>query len=270
METVKHLILSYGVSVVGGIVILVVGWIVAAWVARAVRTVLGRRASLDQTLTGFFASLVKYTILAFVFIAVLNQFGVATTSIIAALGASALAVGLALQGTLSHFAAGVMILLFRPFKVDQYVEVAGIGGTVKQVNLFATELATPDNVQILVPNGKVWGDVVRNYSFHATRRVDFVVGIGYGDPIDKAIKTLHGVIAKDERVSHEPEPMIVVGNLGDSAVDLTIRVWCAAGDYWPLKFDLTKAFKEALDKAKISIPYPQTDVHLVREQEQAA
>ncbi len=265
METVRHLFVTYGLSVVGGIVILVVGWLVAAWVSNLVRKVLGQRKRVDQTLVGFFASLARYAILAVVFIAVLNQFGVATTSIIAAMGAVALAVGLALQGTLSHFAAGVMILLFRPFKVGQYVEVAGTGGTVKQVTLFATELATPDNVQVLVPNAKVWGDVVKNYSFHANRRVDFVLGIGYEDSIDKAIKTVQGVIAKDERIQHEPEPMVVVSNLGDSSVDLTIRVWCAAGDYWPLKFALTKAFKEALDKAGISIPYPQTDVHLFPE-----
>jgi small conductance mechanosensitive channel len=264
METVRHLIVTYGLSVVGGVVILIVGWIAAAWASKLTRTVLSKR-NVDETLTGFFASLVKYLILVIVFIAVLNQFGVATTSIIATLGAAALAVGLALQGTLSHFAAGVMILIFRPFKVGQYVEAGGIGGTVKQVNLFVTELATPDNVQILVPNGKVWGGVVKNFSFHETRRVDFALGIGYGDSIDKAIKTLHGVIAKDERVHHEPEPMIVVGNLGDSAVDLTIRLWCAAGDYWPLKFDMTKAFKEALDKAGISIPFPQRDVHLFEE-----
>jgi small conductance mechanosensitive channel len=264
METVRHLIVTYGLSVVGGVVILIVGWIAAAWASKLTRTVLSKR-NVDETLTGFFASLVKYLILVIVFIAVLNQFGVATTSIIATLGAAALAVGLALQGTLSHFAAGVMILIFRPFKVGQYVEAGGIGGTVKQVNLFVTELATPDNVQILVPNGKVWGDVVKNFSFHATRRCDFVIGIGYGDSIDKAIKTLHAVIAKDERVNLDPEPMIVVGNLGESSVDLTVRIWCAASDYWPLKFDMTKAFKEALDKAGISIPFPQRDVHLFEE-----
>ncbi len=264
METVRHLIVTYGLSVVGGIVILIVGWIAAAWASKLTHTVLAKR-NVDETLTSFFASLAKYLILIVVFIAVLNQFGVATTSIIATLGAAALAVGLALQGTLSHFAAGVMILIFRPFKVGQYVEVGGTGGTVKQVNLFVTELATPDNVQILVPNGKVWGDVVKNFSFHATRRVDFVIGIGYGDSIDKAIKTLHGVIAKDERVNVDPEPMIVVGNLGDSSVDLTVRIWCAASDYWPLKFAMTKGFKEALDKAGISIPFPQRDVHLFEE-----
>jgi small conductance mechanosensitive channel len=265
METVRHLFVTYGLSVIGGIIILVVGWAVAAWSSQTLRKQLERRERLDQTLAGFFSSLLKYAILAVVFVAVLNQFGVATTSIIAALGAVALALGLALQGTLSHFAAGVMILLFRPFKVGQYVEVGGIGGTVKQVNLFATELATPDNVQILVPNARVWGGVVKNYSFHTTRRADFVLGIGYDDSIDKAIKTVQGVIAKDERIQHEPEPMVVVGNLGECSVDLTIRVWCAAADYWQLKWDLTKAFKEALDKAGITIPYPQTDVHLIQE-----
>jgi small conductance mechanosensitive channel len=262
METIERIITTYGLSVVGGIAILIVGWIVAGFVNRTIRRVMGRREKVDPLLVGFVASLVKYLILAFTVVAVLNQFGVQTASMIAVLGAAGLAIGLALQGTLSHLAAGVMIMIFRPFRQGHYIEAAGTAGTVKDVTLFTTELATPDNIQIIVPNGKVWGDVVKNFSFHETRRVDFSLGIGYGDDIDKAIKTVQGVIGKEKRVHGEPEPMIVVGALADSSVNLTIRVWCASSDYWGVKFDLTKAFKEALDKASISIPFPQRDVHL--------
>jgi len=262
MEAIERILTTYGLSVVGGIVILIVGWIAASAISRTIRRILGKRDNVDPLLAGFFASLAKYLILAFVVIAVLNQFGIQTASLIAVLGAAGLALGLALQGTLGHFAAGVMILIFRPFRQGDVVEVAGTMGSIKNVTLFTTELATPDNVQIVVPNGKVWGDTVKNYSHHDTRRVDFSVGIGYGDSIDKAIKTVQKEIDKDKRVHVDPAPMIVVGELADSSVNLIVRVWCGSADYWGVKFDLTKAFKEALDKAGISIPFPQSDVHL--------
>jgi len=262
MDTIERIFTTYGLSVVGGIAILIVGWMVAGAVNRTIRRVMGKRETIDPLLIGFVASLVKYLILAFTVVAVLNQFGVQTASMIAVVGAAGLAIGLALQGTLSHLAAGVMIMIFRPFRQGHFIEAAGTAGTVKTVTLFTTELATPDNVQIIVPNGKVWGDIVKNFSFHDSRRVDFSVGIGYGDDINKAMKTVLGVIGKEKRVHKDPEPFIVVGDLADSSVNLTIRVWCESGDYWGVKFDLTKAFKEALDKASISIPFPQHDVHL--------
>ncbi|MGI9434545.1 MAG: mechanosensitive ion channel family protein [Geminicoccaceae bacterium] len=264
MEAIERVLTTYGLSVVGGIVILVIGWIAANAVSRGIRRILGKREKVDPLLAGFFASLAKYLILAFVVIAVLNQFGIQTASLIALLGAAGLAIGLALQGTLGHFAAGVMILIFRPFGQGDFVEVAGVAGTVKTVTLFTTELATPDNVQIVLPNGRVWGDTLKNYSHHETRRVDFSVGIGYGDSIEKAIVTLRKEIEKDERALADPAPLLVVGELADSSVNLTVRVWCAGDDYWDLKFALTKAFKDALDKSGISIPYPQTDVHLIQ------
>ena len=262
MDTIERIFTTYGLSVLGGIAILIIGWIVANAVQRSIKTLMTKRETVDPLLAGFVSSLVKYLILAFTVVAVLNQFGIQTASMIAVLGAAGLAIGLALQGTLSHLAAGVMIMVFRPFKQGNYIEAAGTAGTVKSVTLFTTELATPDNVQIIVPNGKVWGDIVKNYSHHETRRVDFAIGIGYGDSIDKAIKTVQGVIDREARAHKDPAPQIVVGELADSSVNLTIRVWCASADYWGVKFDLTKAFKEALDKAKISIPFPQTDVHL--------
>jgi small conductance mechanosensitive channel len=260
---VVTLITTYGLSVIGGIIILIAGWIVAGWASRSAAQLMRRTGKVDTTLERFFASLIKYLILAFTVIAVLSQFGVQTTSLIAIFGATGLAIGLALQGTLSHVASGVMLLLFRPFKVGDFVEAGGQAGTVQGITLFVTELSTPDNVQILIPNGQVWGSSVTNFSFHPTRRVDFVIGIDYADDMDKAIRTVHEVIAADSRCHKEPEAMVVVGELADSSVNLTVRVWCDAGDYWPLKFDLTKRFKEALDAAAISIPFPQRTVHLL-------
>ena len=257
-----EVITTYGLDVIGGIIILVVGWIAAGWIARAMRNALGKTDRVDETLRGFFSGLVRYAVLAVVIIAVLNRFGVETTSLIAVIGAASLAIGLALQGTLSNVAAGVMLLVFRPFRVGQYVEVAGHAGTVKELALFTTELATPDNVQIIIPNASVWGASVVNYSHHTTRRLDITLGIAYGDDIDHAFATVRKVLDAEDRMLGDPEPQIVVGELGDSSVNLYVRIWLEAADYWPAKFDLTKAFKEALDAAGISIPFPQRDVHL--------
>jgi small conductance mechanosensitive channel len=261
--SVMELLTTYGLSVVGGVLLLIFGWIVAGWARRAVERALGKIESIDVTLTKFFASGARYLILILTVLAVLSQFGIQTASLITVFGAASLAIGLALQGTLGNLAAGVMLLFFRPFRVGDYVEAGGQAGTVKSIDLFVTEFATPDNVQILVPNGQIWGGSVVNYSHHDTRRVDLVVGIDYGDDIDKAFATVSDVIAADARISDDPAPMVVVGELADNSVNLTIRVWCAAGDYWPLKFDLMKAIKEALDKAGISIPFPQRVVRVV-------
>lgn len=257
------LLTTYGLSVLGGIVMLIIGWSVAGWAKRAVDRGLGKVESIDVTLRSFLASATRYLILVLTVLAVLSEFGIQTASLITVFGAASLAIGLALQGTLSNLAAGVMLLFFRPFHVGDYVEAGGHAGTVKAIDLFMTEFATPDNVRILVPNGNIWGGAVVNYSHHDTRRVDFLIGIDYGDDINKAFETIRGVIVADERVHADPEPMVVVGELADNSVNIVVRVWCAAGDYWGLKFDMTKAFKEALDKAGISIPFPQRTVHIV-------
>ena len=262
LASATNLLTTYGLSVVGGIVILIIGWIIAGWASRWTARALGRFEKVDAMLAGFFASLVKYVILAVTVLAVLSRFGVQTASLIAIFGAAGLAVGLALQGTLSHLAAGVMLLLFRPFKVGDYIEAGGTAGSVKSVTLFTTELATPDNVQIIVPNGQVWGSTVKNYSFHPTRRVDFLLGIGYGDNIDTAMEAIVEVIGLDGRCYKDPAPQIVVGELADSSVNIIVRVWADAADYWGLKFDLTKNFKEAFDAKGITIPFPQRDVNL--------
>ncbi|MCP5365677.1 MAG: mechanosensitive ion channel [Hyphomicrobiales bacterium] len=267
IESGIDVVSAYGLSVIGGIVLLVVGWIVAGAASRTTRRALSRTESVDETLRGFFASLVRYVVLAVVVIGVLNQFGVQTASLIAVLGAAGLAIGLAMQGTLSNVAAGIMLLIFRPFKVGQYVQVAGHGGTVRELSLFTTELATPDNVQIIIPNASVWGASVVNYSHHETRRVDFTLGIAYGDDIEQAMSVVKQQIDADPRPLADPEPQIVVGELADSSVNLIVRIWVNSCDYWPLKFDLTRRFKESFDAAGITIPFPQREVHLVHQAE---
>ena len=271
-ETVKEvwaetlvMLTDYGLDVVGALVVLIVGLWASGWARRITVRTFDRIESVDATLTGFFSNLVKYLVLAFTIIMVLNQFGVQTASLIAVLGAAGLAIGLAMQGTLSNVAAGVMLLFFRPLGVGQFVEAGGVSGTVKVINLFTTELATLDNVQLIVPNSKIWADTIQNYSVYSTRRMDIVMGIGYGDSIDEAMAALREVYGADARVSSDPAPAMYVTNLGDSSVDITVRVWCASSDFWALKTDLTKAFKEMLDARGIEIPFPQRVVHTVKD-----
>lgn len=240
------------------LLVLILGWIVAGMIAGTIRRRIAARPEVDQTLGNFAASVVKWAILAMVLVAVLGLFGIEATSLVAMMGAVTLAIGLALQGTLSDLAAGFMLILFRPYKIGQYVDIGGTAGTVKDLNLFVTELATPDNVQIIVPNGQAWGAIITNYSHHDTRRVDLVFGIDYGDSADAAMQIILEQVQADARVLSDPEPWVRVTNLGDSSVDLTARIWCQAADYWDLKFALTKAVKEAFDAKGISIPYPHT------------
>jgi small conductance mechanosensitive channel len=267
-ETLQHImtvLIEYGLNVIGALAILLIGWSLAKWAEGMTRKALGRSSRIDSTLTSFLSSLAKYLVLAFTVIAVLNQFGVQTASLIAVLGAAGLAIGLAMQGTLSNIAAGMMLLVFRPFKIGDYVEISGQSGTVQAINLFVTELATPDNKQIIVPNSNIWGQAVVNYSYHATRRLDLAIGISYGDDIDHAIRVVNEILDAESRALKDPEPLIAVANLGDSSVDLTIRIWVNAADYWNLKFDLTKRLKQAFDAKGIGIPFPQMDVHVHRE-----
>ena len=238
------------------LLVIVVGWIVAAWAGRVVRKRLNAIPQMDPTLGNFIGSMVKWGLLVVVLIMVLGIFGVQATSLVAILGAASLAIGLALQGTLSDLAAGFMLILFRPYKLGDYVDIGGTAGTVKDLNMFVTELVTPDNVQIIVPNGQAWGAIITNYSGHDTRRVDLVFGIDYGDSADAAMQIILDLARTDARVMDDPAPWAKVTNLGDSSVDITTRIWCAAADYWDLKFDMTKGVKEAFDAKGISIPYP--------------
>ena len=255
---------EYGLDIVGAVAILIVGWIASKWVHRAVTKALGKSEKVAPMLGSFFASLAKYLVLIFTGLMVLSQFGVQTASLIAVLGAAGLAIGLALQGTLSNVAAGVMILIFRPFKIGDYVEAGGQAGTIQAVTLFITEMVTPDNVQIIVPNSQIFGSSVVNYSFHDTRRVDLALGISYEDNIEMAVEAINQTIAADARVLKDPEPMVAVSELADSSVNFVIRVWCNASDYWALKFDMTRALKEKMDSEGISIPYPQQTVHMIQ------
>ncbi len=262
MQQVIEVISTFGLDVVGAIVILIVGWIAAGWLSRALGRALSRASRVDETLRQFLTSVARYAVIVFTIIAVLERFGVETTSFIAVLAAAGLAIGLAFQGTLSNIAAGVMLQIFRPFKVGHYIDGGGVGGTVEMISLFATELNTPDNVHIIVPNAQLWGASIKNYSHNARRRLDIDVGIGYGDDIGRALDVIKGLADADERVDSDPAPEVMVTGLGDSAVDLQLRLWCAAGDYWGLRYDLTRSVKEAFDAAGISIPFPQRTVHL--------
>lgn len=238
------------------IVVLVIGWFLAGFLSSLVKKKIRDHPKIDDTIGGFAASIVRWLILLITVIAVLQLFGVQATSLVAVLGAGTLAIGLALQGTLSDIAAGVMLIIFRPYKIGQFVDIGGTSGTVKDLNIFVTELVTPDNVQIIMPNGKAWGTVVTNFSAHETRRLDLTFGIDYGDDANKATQIILDVANADERVHKDPEAWVRVTNLGDSSVDLGVRLWCNAGDYWELKFHMLKAVKEAFDAGGISIPYP--------------
>ncbi|WP_120499499.1 mechanosensitive ion channel family protein [Roseovarius sp. EL26] len=244
------------VNVGKALLILVVGWSLAGMISGMVRRRIQKNENIDKTLGNFVASIIKWVILLMVLAAVLAVFGIQTTSIVAMLSAATLAIGLALQGTLSDLASGFMLILFRPYKIDQYVDIGGTAGTVVDINLFVTELVTVDNVQIIIPNGQAWGATISNYSHHATRRLDLTFGIDYGDDAEKAMQIILDVAGKDARVLTGPEPWVRVTNLGDSSVDLTARLWCDGADYWELKFEMTKAVKEAFDKGGVTIPYP--------------
>jgi len=262
-ETGIEYITEYGLRVVGAIALLIIGRIAAVWVRKIVRRAL-EKSETDPTLAVFFSKAAYYLVLIVVFIAVLGLFGVETTSLIAVLGAAGLAVGLALQGTLSNFAAGVMLLIFRPFKLGDFVDIGGTMGSVEEIGLFSTILKTPDNVKIVVPNSSVWGGTISNFNGYESRRIDLVIGISYEDSIQTAMDTIQAVLASDQRVLKDPAPQIAVAGLGDSSVDLVVRPWCEAADYWDLRFDMIRKIKEGLETAGCSIPYPQQDVHLFK------
>ncbi|MEM1147527.1 MAG: mechanosensitive ion channel domain-containing protein [Pseudomonadota bacterium] len=249
-------ILGFGAKALGALIVLIIGLRVAAWLGRLVRSISMQQESIDDTLGNFFGSLVRWAVTAAVFIAVLQVFGVPATSFVAILGALTLAIGLSLQGALGNIASGVMIMIFRPYKLGDYVEAAGAAGTVKDINLFQTVLATVDNVMIMVPNSQAIDGIIKNYSGYATRRVDITFGIDYGDDIDKAIGIIRSIIDEDGRILRDPEPFARVVNLGDSSVDIQTRTWVNAGDFWDVKFDLIQQVKEAFDQQGISIPYP--------------
>lgn len=265
IDQLIQLVTVYGLRMIGAVFILIIGWFIAGRVGNYIERLFSKTKRIDATLGQFFSSMARYTIIAFTIIAVLNQFGVQTASLIAVLGAAGLAIGLSLQGTLSHVASGVMLLFFRPFKVGDFIEVGGQMGTVKKLSLFMTELAMVDNVQILIPNGKVWDQAMKNYSANSTRRMEFILGIAYDADMDKAIKAVNAVLKKEARLLEEPAPLVAVNALNDSSVDLVIRAWAKKEEFWDVKFAIQKQLKEAMDKAGIEIPFPQRTVHLIQE-----
>ena len=263
-------LIDLGLNVVAAIAILVVGWVVAGWVERLVRSATQRNDKLDATLVTVFGRVARWAVIVFTLIAVLDRFGVQTTSLVALLGAAGLAVGLALQGALSNVAAGVMILGLRPFRIGDAVDIGGTVGAVEDVGLFVTKMRTFDGVPVFMPNGRIWGNEIKNFSRAERRRIDLTVGVGYGDDLDRALAALTAVVADEPRILAEPEPLVKVNALGDSAVDLLVRVWTLPADFLATQMDLTKAIKQRLDAEGISIPFPQRDVHVIATEPGAA
>ena len=256
----------YGFKIVGAIVILVVG----RWIAKALRKFVERlmtRSKVESTLISFVGNLTYIALLTFVIIAALSQVGIQTTSFIAVIGAAGLAIGLALQGSLANFAAGVLMLIFHPFKAGDYIEGAGVAGTVEHIQIFTTQLKSPDNKTIIVPNAKLTADNIVNYSAKDTRRVDMVIGVSYSDDLQKVRQILEDILSQDSRVLEDPAPTIAVLELGDNSVNFAFRPWVKRDDYWGVYFDLTETVKKRFDAEGVSIPFPQRDVHLYEHKE---
>jgi len=248
-------------NVILAIAIFVIGRYVIKMILSVVEKVL-RKSRVDEMLIKFISSIANVLLLLFVIVASLDQLGVDTTSLIAVVGAAGLAVGLALQDSLKNFAAGVLLIVFRPFKEGDFVEVAGTSGVAEHINIFNTVLKTPDNREVIVPNGAIYGGVIVNFSARDTRRVDMVFGIGYDDDLRKAKEILQQIIAEDDRILPEPEAVIAVSELADSSVNFIVRPWVNSADYWGVLWDTTEKVKLRFDEEGISIPYPQMDVHL--------
>lgn len=250
----------WSIKVLAALLIFFVGQLIAKMISRLVGKLLGR-TRLDKILVEFIQSLVNALLLVFVVVAALDKLGVNTNSVIAVLGAAGLAIGLALQGSLQNFAAGFMLLIFRPFKGGDFVEAAGTSGVIEKIGIFSTTLHTGDNKQVIIPNGTIYSSNIVNYSARGTRRIDMVFSIGYGDDIRLAREVIAKVIAADERVLPEPKPLIAVGELASSSVNFFVRPWVKTEDFWAVKFDLTEKIKLAFDDKGISIPFPQMDIH---------
>ena len=267
LPKLQELVAFYGLKIVAAIVIFIVG----RWVAKALKRLAVRmmkKAKVEETLTSFVGNLTYIALLVFVIIAALNQLGVQTTSFIAIIGAAGLAIGLALQGSLANFAAGVLMIIFRPFKVGDYIEAAGVAGVVEEIEIFTTQLKTPDNKTIIIPNASVTGGSITNFSAKDTRRVDMVIGVGYGDDLKRVREILEEILAKDDRILDDPAPTIGVLELGDNSVNFAVRPWVKTGDYWGVYFGLTETVKRRFDEEGISIPFPQRDVHLYEYKEE--
>jgi len=264
IDTITLWITAYSMKIIAAVLIFVIG----KWVAKKVTNLfikLLERNRVDVTLTRFLESIVYYTLVVLVLIAATGQLGINTTSFIAIVGAAGLAIGLALKDSLSNFSSGVMLILFRPFRVGDFATVGGVMGTVMSIDIFNTTLNTPDNQRVIVPNANITNNVITNVTANDTRRVDLTIGIGYGDDITKTKKVLGEILKTDDRVLATPAPTIAVSELADSSVNFVVRPWVKTEDYWTVYFDLTEKIKLTFDKEGISIPFPQQDVHLFQE-----
>ncbi|MDU7482890.1 MAG: small-conductance mechanosensitive channel MscS [Hafnia alvei] len=257
----QDLLIQYAVNIVAAIVIFIVGSIIAKIVSGTITRVMKARG-VDLTVAHFLSALVRYGILAFTIIAALGRIGVQTASVIAVIGAAGLAVGLALQGSLSNFAAGVLLVLFRPFRTGEFVDLGGVSGTVKDVQIFSTTMLTSDNKTIVVPNGKIIAGNIINYSREPNRRVDITVGVAYDADIDLVKKVLGDIVAADKRIMHDQGVTIRLNEMAASSLNFVVRTWTTNANYWPVYFDLMENFKRGLDANNIGIPFPQMDVHL--------
>lgn len=257
----SDLLIQYGVNVISAILILFIGNLVVKGVAGSVANVL-KKKEMDKAVVDFIHGLVRYTLFIIVLIAALSRIGVQTASVVAVIGAAGLAVGLALQGSLSNFAVGVLIVAFRPFKSGDYVEIGGVAVLVDSIQIFQTVLKSPDNKMVVVPNSAVIGGAITNYSRHETRRVDMVIGVSYKSDLQKTKRVLRETLEKDPRILKDPDMTIGVLTLADSSINFVVRPWCKTSDYWAVYFDSMQAIKEALDANGIEIPFPQMDVHL--------
>jgi small conductance mechanosensitive channel len=261
IKQLQAVVAEYGLQVLGAIATLIIGMWIAKLLAKSFSKVLTKR-EVDQTLVKFFVSLVRIALIIFVIISAAAQVGIQTASFVAVIGAAGLAIGFALQGSLSNLAAGVMLIIFKPVKVGDYIEGGGDAGSVESVGIFITTLLTPDNKVVYIPNSTLTGGNITNYSAMDTRRVDMVFGIGYTDDIDKAKNVIQSVLNNDSRILKDPAPQVVVSELADSCVNFNVRPWVNKADYWGVYFDTTEQIKKKFDEQKISIPFPQRDVHM--------
>jgi small conductance mechanosensitive channel len=261
LQTMYELAIVYGLKLLLALATLVVGFWVIKLILKAVKRSM-IKGNVDETLRQFLTAIVSIALKVMLVISVISMLGVEMTSFVAVLAAAGFAIGMALSGSLQNFAGGVMIVLFKPFKVGDFIEAQGFMGTVRQIHIFNTILKTPDNRTIIIPNGGLSTGAMTNFSTEPQRRVDFTFGIGYGDDIDKARNVINSLIAAEERILQDPAPFVAVSKLNDSSVDFVVRVWVEAANYWGVFFDMTENVKKAFDKNSISIPFPQTDVHI--------
>ena len=261
IEMGKDLAMQYGIKLIAAIAIFIIGKMVANWLRKLITRVM-TKGGVDKIIIGFTSSIAYIAMLAFVVVAALGQLGIQTTSFIAILGAAGLAIGLALQGSLSNFAAGFLMIIFRPFKVGDFIEAAGVAGKVNAIHIFTTTLTTGDNKTIIIPNAKIGNDNIVNYSTQPTRRVDFTIGVAYDADLKQVRDILEDIVSKDERILKDPPHQIAVSELADSSVNFVVRLWVESANYWDVFFDANETVKTRFDEAGIGIPFPQRDVHV--------